>query len=79
MPKSGKPKSKMAKGIQPTIGDILWPKNYKKSRTKTMKGKPVKHITKEDKLIQRKEKPNNVNKNKTTYASTVTSGLIHNK
>jgi len=44
-----------------------------------MKGKPVKHITKEDKLIQRKEKPNNVNKNKTTYASTVTSGLIHNK
>jgi hypothetical protein len=51
----------------------------KNQEQKTMKGKPVKYITKEDKPIQQKEKPNNVNKNKTTYALTVTSGLIHNK
>ena len=26
--------STVAKGIQPTVGDVLWPKNYKNSRTK---------------------------------------------
>ena len=46
----------------------------KNQEQKTMKGKPVKYITKEDKPIQQKEKPNNVNKNKTTYAL-----IIHNK
>jgi len=51
----------------------------KNQEQKTMKGKPVKYITKEDKPIQQKEKTKNVNKNKTTYASTVTSGIIHNK
>jgi len=44
-----------------------------------MKGKQVKYSTKEDKTIQQREKPNSVNKNKTTYASAVTSALIHDK
>jgi hypothetical protein len=28
--------STVVKGIQPTIGDVLWPKNYKKLRTKKL-------------------------------------------
>jgi hypothetical protein len=70
----------VVKGIQPTIGDVLWPKNYKKLRTKKLsKGNQLKISPPKDSIFQQNEKPNSLTKNKGTYASVAASGLNHQR
>jgi uncharacterized protein YegL len=69
-----------AKAIQLTIGDVLWPKNYKKIRNKkATQWKPVTNITTNNTPLQHKENPNNVHTDKASYASVAASDLNQQK
>jgi hypothetical protein len=68
--------STVVKGIQLTIGDILWLKNNKKSGIKKLwRGNQLKLPSQKVKLFSKKKNPTNVNTNTVTYASVAASGL----